>query len=147
MIRLDLIRRAFDTAMLAKMRELMPENPSPFVWLPINSDANPEAGKLQILTSLQPGQAYSEELGGADALSRRVGVYIITQSLPKKMSVDTSWKIGGELEMIFRRNKLQTEQCPVQCQEPYTESRGTDPEQGRFLISTTVPWYVILPGI
>ena len=101
MIRLDLIRKAFDNAMLAQMKELLPGTPTPFVWLGLNVSSTPDLSKLHIITGFNPGESSTQELGGPGSLAIRDGVYIITQSLPQGMNVDEAWRIASGLEGYF----------------------------------------------
>lgn len=82
MIRLDLIWKAFDNAMLAQMKELLPGTLTPFAWLGLNVSSTPNLFKLHIITGFNPGKFLAQELGGPGSLAIRDGVYIITQSLP-----------------------------------------------------------------
>lgn len=142
MIRLDLIRKAFDNAMLAQMKELLPGTPTPFVWLGLNVSSTPDLSKLHIITGFNPGESSTQELGGPGSLAIRDGVYIITQSLPQGMNVDEAWRIASGLESYFwqfiRETPFYTGECCVWLDVPSTANRGTDPDQGRYLISTTL---------
>ena len=150
MIRLDLIRKAFDNAMLAQMKELLPGTPTPFVWLGLNVSSTPDLSKLHIITGFNPGESSTQELGGPGSLAIRDGVYIITQSLPQGMNVDEAWRIASGLESYFwqfiRETPFYTGECCVWLDVPSTANRGTDPDQGRYLISTTSPWYTAYSG-
>ena len=139
MIRLDLMRKAFDEAMF----ELFHFYAEDFQWAGINSSSTPNMSTLIVTTGFLPGRPFSEELGGPEALSIREGVYIVTQSLPKNYPVDRSWELAGKLEERFRRQSLDAQTCKIWCDEPYTENRGNEPGTGRFLISTTIPWSVV----
>ena len=140
-IRLDFIREAFDTAMLVVMDKQFGKNK--YEWAGINYSKELNQSLPHIVSGFQPGRVTSQELGGIEALALRDGVYIVTFSIPPKKTVDTIWEAAGELEAAFRRKPLVVETCTVWCDEPYTENRGTDPEQGRYLISTTIPWSVV----
>lgn len=144
MINLNDIRKAFDLAMVDRVEEILPRD----TWelIPINADSKPDQGKLHIISALRPGQVFSEELGGPQATSRRVGIYIVTLSLPKGKGIDDYLSLSEAIEERYRRINLPAGACHIRCQEPYTENRGIDPEQGRYLISTTVPWYVLFSG-
>jgi len=144
MLRLDLILKAFSVTTSTALLGIMPDGG--YELLPLNRDSSPDNSLVHIIVSLKPGEASSSELGGAEALSTRVGVWNITQSLPKKMAVGDGLLTAVMLEDVFRRQTLATEQCAVICEEPYTEDRGTDPNTGRYLIQTTIPWYVIYGG-
>lgn len=150
MIRLDLIRKAFDNAMLAQMKELLPGTPDQFVWLGLNVSSKPDLSKLHIITGFNPGESSTQELGGPGSLAIRDGVYIITQSLPQGMNVDEAWRIAGGLEGYFWQytggTPFTAGECAVWCNTPYTANRGTEPDQGRYLISTTIPWYTAYSG-
>ncbi|MBS6358359.1 MAG: hypothetical protein KH421_10160 [Akkermansia muciniphila] len=150
MIRLDLIRKAFDNAMLAQMKELLPGTPTPFVWLGLNVSSTPDLSKLHIITGFNPGESSTQELGGPGSLAIREGVYIITQSLPQGMNVDEAWRIASGLESYFwqfiRETPFYTGECCVWLDVPSTANRGTDPDQGRYLISTIIPWYTAYSG-
>ena len=150
MIRLDLIRKAFDNAMLAQMKELLPGTPTPFVWLGLNVSSTPDLSKLHIITGFNPGESSTQELGGPGSLAIRDGVYIITQSLPQGMNVDEAWRIASGLVSYFWQfigeTPFYTGECCVWLDVPSTANRGTDPDQGRYLISTTIPWYTAYSG-
>ena len=144
MLRLDLILKEFSVTTSTALLGIMPDGS--YELLPLNSDSSPDNSLVHILVSLKPGVASSSELGGSEALSTRVGVWIITQSLPKKMPVGDGLLTAAILEDVFRRQTLATEQCSVICEESYTEDRGTDPDTGRYLIQTTIPWHVVYEG-
>lgn len=139
MIRLDLMREAFDSAML----EVIERTGLKYQWLGVNANLTPDNAKLIVISGFQPGRTVSAELGGPEAAVIRDGVYIVTLSIPSKKDVSPYWEIAGEIEQKFRRKNLDAHTCAVWCDEPYTENRGTEPETGRFLISTTVPWSVV----
>ena len=143
MIRLDLIRKAFDNAMLEQMKKLLPGTPTQFVWLGLNVSSTPDLSKLHIITGFNPGESSTQELGGPGSLAIRDGVYIITQSLPQGMNVDEAWRIASGLESYFwqfiRETPFYTGECRVWLDVPSTANRETDPDQGRYLISTTIP--------
>lgn len=139
MIRLDLMRKAFDGVMFDVL-QAYEEN---FQWSGVNASSTPDLSKIIVITGFLPGRTFLEELGGPEALSSREGVYVITQSLPKNTPVDEAWLLAGVLEERFRRSKIDAHTCDIWCDEPYTENRGTEPETGRYLISTTIPWSVV----
>lgn len=144
MMNLNDIRKAFDKTMVQRVEEILPrEN---WELIPINAASKPDLSKLHIISALRPGEVFPEELGGPQATSRRVGVYIITLSLPKGRGIDDYLNISAALESRYRRINLPAAGCHIRCQEPYTENRGLDPDEGRYLISTTVPWYVLFNG-
>lgn len=142
MIRLDLVRRVFDRTMLETIGAHFPDDAA-YQWLGVNVPQTPDKARLLVITALNPGRSTSQELGGPEALAIRDGVYIVTFSLPDKYLVDDVWQLCGELEERFRRQRLTVSDCAVWCDEPYTENRGNDPSEGRYLISTTIPWSVV----
>ncbi len=146
MLRLDLILRAFSTLTSEALDALFPAGSAQYQLLPMNSDSNLDQARLHILYSFKPGLSNSDELGGPQALSTRVGVWIITQSLPKKMAVGQGFQAASALEAAFRRKSFPAGPCAVHCEEPYTEDRGTAPDTGRYLIQTNIPWYTVFEG-
>lgn len=146
MLRLDLILRAFSTLTSEALDALFPAGSAQYQLLPMNSDSNLDQARLHILYSFKPGLSTSDELGGPQALSTRVGVWIITQSLPKKMAVGQGFQTASALEAAFRRKSFPAGPCAVHCEEPYTEDRGTAPDTGRYLIQTNIPWYTVFEG-
>lgn len=136
MVRLDVIRKAFDSIML----DVFKNSGIDFQWLGVNANTKPDFALILVISGFFPGEVVSVELGGPEALASRDGVYIVTQSLPKDFPVDEAWKLAGDLERNFRRTRLNDLVRAVWCDEPYTENRGTEPETGRYLISTTIPW-------
>ena len=62
MIRLDLIRKAFDNAMLEQMKKLLPGTPTQFVWLGLNVSSTPDLSKLHIITGFNPGNPRHKNL-------------------------------------------------------------------------------------
>ena len=146
MLRLDLILRAFSTLTSEALDALFPAGSAQYQLLPMNSDSNLDQAKLHILYSFKPGLSTSDELGGPQALSTRVGVWIITQSLPKKMAVGQGFQAASALEAAFRRKSFPAGPCAVHWEEPYTEDRGTAPDTGRYLIQTNIPWYTVFEG-
>lgn len=139
MIRLDLMRKTFDSVML----DLLQAYADDAVWTGVNAASAPDMAKRIVISGFLPGRPFLEELGGPEALVGREGVYVITQSLPKNTPVDDAWMLAGVFEERFRRTALDAHTCRVWCDEPYTENRGTEPETGRYLISTTIPWSVV----
>lgn len=142
-LRMDFVRQAFEKRMLETVTAHFDGDASAFQWLGVNVPMKPDNAKLIVITALKPGRATSQELGGNEALSLRDGVYIVTLSLPKGKAVDDGWKLAADIEQAFRRTSIETDECRVWCDEPYTENRGTEAEQGRYLISTTIPWSAV----
>ena len=140
MIELDLMREAFDSTMLAVMKDHFGEKG--FEWTGINYAKELNQSLPHVISAFNPGRVVSQELGDNHAAAIRDGVYIVTLSLPPKKSVDILWQAAVKLENAFRRKYINKAVCPVWCDEPYTENRGTDPDDGRYLISTTIPWSV-----
>lgn len=143
MLRLDLIRKKLDTEMLSVVGELFTEMRIGFQWRGINTPLVMDKTKVHVISGFLPNKSSSSELGGKDALSVRNGIYIVTFSIPEKISVDNFWLAASRLEDRFRRIRLQTDAGSFWCDEPYSENNGTEPSEGRFLISTTIPWTAV----
>lgn len=143
MLRLDMLRKTLDTEMLSAVGEAFLEQHMDWQWRGINTPLVMDKSKVLVISGFLPNKAESQELGGPGALSIRHGVYVVTFSIPEKTSVDNIWLAAARLEGWFRRRRLDTEAGAFWCDEPYTENNGTEPSEGRFLISTTIPWTAV----
>lgn len=107
-------------------------------------EKNISNSNITVFVFVIPGTVYEAELGGQDALSRRVGTLRISISIQyKTTSVTEGLRIADLIEEGFRRVTLPTPDgkgCVV-CDEPWTENRGKDPTS-RHIVITTVPWHV-----
>ena len=106
--------------------------------LPMGQKTTPSPDQVFVTRKLNMGKSFRGELGGPEALSKRVGVYVVTLSLPPDMPVPTGYALQGRIENAVRRTalplptggELRREETPLQ--EPRT---GQD---GRYILSATV---------
>ena len=74
--------------------------------LPMGQKTTPSPDQVLVARKLNMGKSFRGELGGPDALSKRVGVYVVTLSLPPDMPVPAGYALQGRIENAFRRTAL-----------------------------------------
>lgn len=118
-----------------------------FTLVDTNQEQTVPKGNTTILHILSPGMVQEGELGGAEALSMRQGVYTVTLGIPKGKSIPQFLDVTGRFETAFRRKRIATKSgCTVWCDEPYTTNAGISPEKDRYLLFTTIPWTAPVGG-
>lgn len=107
-------------------------------WQEIKVDAH----QIIVLQSFVPGQVYREEKG-PDYLSRRVGIYKVTFSVPRETNPREALNLSSVIEGLYRGEYLYTDTGHrIACDEPYTTIVGRDEATKRFILYTDVPWHV-----
>ena len=62
--------------------------------LPMGQKTTPSPDQVFVTRKLNMGKSFRGELGGPEALSKRVGVYVVTLSLPPDMPVPTGYALS-----------------------------------------------------
>ena len=106
--------------------------------LPMGQKTTPSPDQVLVARKLNMGKSFRGELGGPDALSKRVGVYVVTLSLPPDMSVPAGYALQGRIENAFRRTALPLPSGgELRCEETTLQEPGTG-QDGRYTLSVTV---------
>ena len=106
--------------------------------LPMGQKTTPSPDQVLVARKLNMGKSFRGELGGPDALSKRVGVYVVTLSLPPDMPVPAGYALQGRIENAFRRTALPLPSGgELRCEETTLQEPGTG-QDGRYTLSVTV---------
>lgn len=106
--------------------------------LPMGQPSAPDPDQVLVARKLNMGKSLRGEIGGPDALSKRVGVYVVTLSLPPDTPVPVGYRLQGRLENAFRRAVLPLPSGgEVRCEEATLQEPGTGPD-GRYTLSVSV---------
>ena len=98
----------------------------------------PSPDQVLVARKLNMGKSFRGELGGPDALSKRVGVYVVTLSLPPDMPVPAGYALQGRSESASRRTALALPSGgELRCEETTLQEPGTG-QDGRYTLSVTV---------
>ena len=107
-------------------------------FLPMGQKTTPSPDQVFVTRKLNMGKSFRGELGGPEALSKRVGVYVVTLSLPPDMPVPTGYALQGRIENAFRRTALPLPSGgELRCEETTLQEPGTG-QDGRYILSATV---------
>lgn len=106
--------------------------------LPMGQVTAPSPDQALVVRKLNMGKSFGGEIGGPDALSKRVGVYVVTLSLPSDTPVPVGYRLQGRIENAFRRAVLPLP-CggELRCEEATLQEPGTGPD-GRYTLSVSV---------
>ena len=106
--------------------------------LPMGQKTTPSPDQVLVARKLNMGKSFRGELGGPDALSKRVGVYVVTLSLPPDMPVPAGYALQGRIENAFRRTALPLPSGgELRCEETTLQEPGTG-QDGRYTLSVTI---------
>ena len=106
----------------------------------------PDLKKIQVIHTVNPGIVEGGEVDIVRGISPRIGVYIITLSVPNDVQqLSRAWELAGELEQGFRGVTLSSDKGKVYVNEPYTTNVGELPDS-RLGLSVTVNWWAWTGG-
>lgn len=106
--------------------------------LPMGRPTAPDPDRVLVARKLNMGKSFRGEVGGPGALSKRVGVYVVTLSLPPESPVPVGYRLQGRIENAFRRTVLPLPSGgEVRCEETSLQEPGMGPD-GRYTLSVSV---------
>lgn len=108
------------------------------VILPMNQKTTPSPDRVFVSRKLNLGKSFPGELGGPGSLSKRVGVYAVTISLPPNMPVPVGYALQGRVENAFRRMSLPLPSGgEARCEEATIQEPGTA-QDGRYVLMVSI---------